>query len=133
SDWNYRASGFGFRISFGFRHSSFGFLDPHYSSPVTHHSSRLSPSVFFLIQSALQFGRKPNLRCRTLLTTNQGKLMKIRYVLALTSVVLTSLTHSLRADVVTDWNSAALNAIRIDKTPPPKSSRALAIFHVAIY
>lgn len=59
--------------------------------------------------------------------------MKIRYVLALTSVVLTSLTHSLRADVVTDWNSAALNAIRIDKTPPPKSSRALAILHVAIY
>ena len=59
--------------------------------------------------------------------------MKTHYVLALTSVVVTSLTHSLRADVVTDWNSAALNAIRIDKTPPPKSSRALAIFHVAIY
>jgi hypothetical protein len=41
-----------------------------------------------------------------------------------------STTH---ADVVTDWNAAALNAIRVAKTPPPIASRALAILHAAIY
>ena len=37
------------------------------------------------------------------------------------------------ADVVTDWNTAALNAIRIDRTPPPRASRSLAILHASIY
>ena len=37
------------------------------------------------------------------------------------------------ADVVTDWNTAALNAIRRGKTPPPVASRALAILHASIY
>lgn len=38
-----------------------------------------------------------------------------------------------RADVVLDWNKAALNAIRVDKTAPPKASRALACVHTAIF
>ena len=38
-----------------------------------------------------------------------------------------------RADVVTDWNSAALDAIRTDRVTPPQASRLLAILHVAIY
>lgn len=37
------------------------------------------------------------------------------------------------ADVVTDWNTAALNTIRTDRTPPPRASRALAILHASIY
>jgi hypothetical protein len=37
------------------------------------------------------------------------------------------------ADVVTDWNSAALDAIRANRTPPPRASRALAILHASIY
>src|SRR5438477_5798277 len=37
------------------------------------------------------------------------------------------------ADVVTDWNNAALDAIRVDRTAPPIASRSLAIVHVAIY
>src|SRR5206468_5096959 len=37
------------------------------------------------------------------------------------------------ADVVTAWNTAALDAIRADKTPPPRASRALAILHASIY
>src|SRR5437879_1568553 len=41
--------------------------------------------------------------------------------------------NAAQADVVTDWNETALNAIRTDKTPPPKAARALAIMHVAIY
>jgi membrane-associated phospholipid phosphatase len=43
------------------------------------------------------------------------------------------LCASAPADVVTDWNNAALDAIRAGKTPPPKASRALAIMHAAIY
>jgi hypothetical protein len=37
------------------------------------------------------------------------------------------------ADVVTTWNAAALDAIRADKMPPPRASRALAILHAAVY
>jgi hypothetical protein len=37
------------------------------------------------------------------------------------------------ADVVTDWNQAALRAIRSSGTTPPAASRALAIVHVAIF
>ena len=38
-----------------------------------------------------------------------------------------------RGDVVTDWNNAALDAIRAGRTAPPIASRSLAILHVAIY
>ena len=37
------------------------------------------------------------------------------------------------ADIVTDWNESTLQAIRADKTPPPKAARALAIVHTAIF
>ena len=37
------------------------------------------------------------------------------------------------ADTVTEWNAAALSAIRVNRTPPPVASRALAMLHVAIY
>ena len=37
------------------------------------------------------------------------------------------------ADVVTDWNNAALDAIRAGNTAPPVASRSLAILHVSIY
>jgi hypothetical protein len=37
------------------------------------------------------------------------------------------------ADVVTDWNNAALDAIRTGNAPPPIASRALAILHTSIY
>jgi hypothetical protein len=52
-------------------------------------------------------------------------------VLVLTAVL--SIGTAAHADVVTEWNTAALNAIRADRTPPPKASRALAILHAAIY
>lgn len=38
-----------------------------------------------------------------------------------------------RADLVTDWNNAALNAVRAVRENPPRASRAMAIAHVAIY
>jgi hypothetical protein len=37
------------------------------------------------------------------------------------------------ADVVTDWNNAALDAIRAERTAPPIASRSLAILHASIY
>jgi PAP2 superfamily len=37
------------------------------------------------------------------------------------------------ADVVTDWNAAALDAIRATRTSPPIASRTLAILHLSIY
>jgi hypothetical protein len=38
-----------------------------------------------------------------------------------------------RGDIVTDWNNAALDAIRAGSTAPPIASRSLAILHVSIY
>jgi hypothetical protein len=51
------------------------------------------------------------------------------------TILLTALGAALtaQADVVTDWNNAALSAIRADKTPPTKASRYLAILHASIY
>jgi hypothetical protein len=40
---------------------------------------------------------------------------------------------AVEADVVTSWNSAALDAIRVNKTSPPQASRALAMLHVSMY
>ncbi len=47
-----------------------------------------------------------------------------------TALLISTLAH---ADVVTDWNNAALNAIRAGITAPPIASRSLAILHVSIY
>jgi membrane-associated phospholipid phosphatase len=52
------------------------------------------------------------------------------------SFVLTvaiGVASSAHADVVTTWNTAALNAIRAARTPPPRASRTLAILHASIY
>jgi hypothetical protein len=49
---------------------------------------------------------------------------------ASTALLIGTLAH---ADVVTDWNSAALDAIRAGRTAPPIASRSLAILHVSIY
>ena len=49
---------------------------------------------------------------------------------ASTALLTGSLAH---ADVVTEWNNAALDAIRAGHTAPPIASRSLAILHVSIY
>lgn len=48
-------------------------------------------------------------------------------------LLLSAVISSVQADIITDWNNAALNAIRADGTPPPKASRALAMTHLAVY
>jgi hypothetical protein len=47
-----------------------------------------------------------------------------------TALLIGTLAH---ADVVTDWNTAALDAIRAGSTAPPIASRSLAILHISIY
>src|SRR5262245_18848596 len=49
--------------------------------------------------------------------------------------LITTLTSGSVAygDVITEWNTAALNIIRAHRTPPPVASRALAILQVSIY
>jgi hypothetical protein len=59
--------------------------------------------------------------------------MKYHAVLPVAFTILLALNAPANADVVTDWNNSALDAIRADKTPPPKASRSLAILHAAIY
>src|SRR5688572_33364283 len=49
------------------------------------------------------------------------------------AAALFSSSFAARADVVTEWNSAALDAIRVARTAPPPAARNLAILHVAIY
>ena len=58
--------------------------------------------------------------------------MKLRNILTAT-LLMTTLGAPAFADVVTDWNAAALDAIRAARTSPPVASRALAILHVSIY
>src|SRR6476661_2662838 len=48
-------------------------------------------------------------------------------------VALLGLAGPVHADVVNDWNNILLQAIRVDKTPPPKSSRAIALMNVAVF
>lgn len=54
-------------------------------------------------------------------------------VLAFVAVAVALVAQIVRADVVIDWNEAALETIRARNTPPPVAARNLAILHVAVY
>jgi len=58
------------------------------------------------------------------------KTFKVLSWYASAALLLGTVAH---ADVVTEWNSAALDAIRTGHTAPPIASRSLAIAHVSIY
>src|SRR5437879_1891608 len=58
------------------------------------------------------------------------KASKLFSYCALTAFLIGTVAH---ADVVTEWNNAALDAIRAGHRPPPIASRSLAILHVSIY
>jgi hypothetical protein len=49
------------------------------------------------------------------------------------AVALATLASSAGADEVTVWNEVLMQAIRTDKTPPPKASRAMAMVHAAMF
>src|SRR5215471_2642824 len=61
----------------------------------------------------------------------------VRKSLFITYIGVISLSSAIgipaRGDVVTDWNNAALDAIRAGRTAPPVASRSLAILHASIY
>jgi len=59
--------------------------------------------------------------------------MKTRTAILLTAFSFDFFCISIRADLVTDWNSAALEAVRINRTPPPMAARNLAILHASIF
>jgi hypothetical protein len=57
----------------------------------------------------------------------------MKKIALLLSSLFVTLAFTTQADVVTDWNNAALQAIRVNRTAPPRASRNLAILHAAIY
>jgi membrane-associated phospholipid phosphatase len=52
---------------------------------------------------------------------------------ALTTAQVPADPRPARSDMVLRWNSATLDAIRAERTPPPMAARNLAMVHVAIY
>ena len=53
--------------------------------------------------------------------------------IGLCAAALLGLAGQARADVVIDWDNVLLDAIRVDRTSPPKASRAMAAVHVAVF
>jgi membrane-associated phospholipid phosphatase len=53
------------------------------------------------------------------------------FAVVLTAVALHA--GNARSDVVTDWNSVTLDAIRVVSEPPPRATRVLAMVHVAMH
>jgi len=67
-------------------------------------------------------------------TPMKGFVRALVFLACLAAINLASSIGSpANADVVTDWNNAALDAIRAGRTAPPIASRSLAILHVSIY
>jgi hypothetical protein len=59
--------------------------------------------------------------------------MNLRAALVVVFLFFFGLTSNLHSNVVTEWNEAALSAIRQSNTSPPAASRNLAILHVSIF
>ena len=62
----------------------------------------------------------------------KGTLDRFR-VLLLTALCLSLPNEFACADVVTDWNALALQAIQATNTPPPAAARVLAMTQLAIF
>jgi len=60
-------------------------------------------------------------------------MMKCQATAALVVASMLGIGAPASANIVTDWNTAALNAIRASGARPPNASRALAILHASIY
>jgi hypothetical protein len=59
--------------------------------------------------------------------------MKLRILCTLFACVLVLAASTAGADMITDWNYIALDAIRLDSTPPPEAARDLAILGVSVF
>ena len=60
-----------------------------------------------------------------------GRLLGLACVV--TPLTLPLITNQSQADEITYWNGVMLDAIRSHATPPPRSSRGLAMMHTAMY
>lgn len=47
--------------------------------------------------------------------------------------LITAMGTAAGADVITEWNQVLLQAVRADKTPPPRAARAMAMLNVAMF
>lgn len=65
----------------------------------------------------------------------ESHLLRRRWMIAAACALVSCclFTPAASADVVTEWNAAALNAIRAQRMNPPQASRAMAIAHAAIH
>lgn len=52
---------------------------------------------------------------------------------ALFLAALSGVAGAARADVILDWNEVLLDAIRVDRTSPPRATRGMACVNVSIY
>ncbi len=59
--------------------------------------------------------------------------MNTRTLVQTVAATLLGTALSIRADLVHDWNTVALHAIKDNKTPPPLAARNLAILHTSIF
>lgn len=59
--------------------------------------------------------------------------MNPRTLVQSVSALLLGATLTVRADLVLDWNTVALHAIKTEKTAPPMAARNLAILHASIF
>ncbi len=57
--------------------------------------------------------------------------MSAKRIFGFLALMLWRLNITALGDVVTEWNLAALDAIRTQNTPPTAASRHLAILHAA--
>lgn len=57
----------------------------------------------------------------------------MKFKLVLCGLLAALLAAPATAHVVLDWNETLLDAIRADRTPPPRATRAMAMMHVAIF
>jgi len=91
------------------------------------HAFRCSPGPYVTSNQLVSSVRKANANFQNCKLMNSQKITHWFFT-ALGACCLAA-----RADIVTEWNSVALNAIKADRTSPPKASRVLAILHVSIY
>ncbi len=60
--------------------------------------------------------------------------MRIRpLTLALAAALACGVVSGAAADTVTDWNAAILDAIRVDRTNPPRATRNMALMNTSIF
>ena len=59
--------------------------------------------------------------------------MSRKLIVPLLCAGLLGASGAARADLISVWNGELLDAIRTEKTPPPRASRAMAILHVSIF